>query len=103
MRFWSALGLLAVTGVFAGCGGEKPKGADATPFVAALEDYLKAGSMDMKVDKIEGIKVEGDTATIEARMATKEAITGLKPLWIVTFRKQDGAWKVATWRQKGGE
>jgi hypothetical protein len=102
MRLWSALGLAAAVGVLAGCGGEKPKAADAAPFAAALEDYLKAGSMDMKVDRIESIEVAGDTATVKARMATKEAIYGMKPLWVVTFKKQGDAWKVATWKQEGG-
>jgi len=77
-----------------GCGGEKPQPIDTAPFQAALEDYLRAGSMEMKVDKIESVEVAGNQATAKARMATKEALYGMKPVWTVVLVKQGQAWKV---------
>jgi len=95
MRVEAILGLAAAIAVLAGCGGEKPKAGDAAPFVAALEDYLKAGSMEMKVDQIESIEVAGDTATVKARMATKDELYKMKPLWTVTLKKAGEAWRVS--------
>jgi len=102
MRVEAILGLAAAIAVLAGCGGEKPKAADAAPFVAALDDYLKAGSMDMRVDKIESIEIAGDSATVKARMAPKDDLYKMRPLWTVTFTKQGEAWKVAKWSPDGG-
>ena len=89
----SAMGILLVAALV-GCGEEKPA-VDTAPFEAAIVEYLRAGSMDMKPDKFESIEVKEGVATAKVRMATKDDLYGMKPLWTITFRKTDGGWKVA--------
>ncbi|MBM4031606.1 MAG: hypothetical protein FJ291_07455 [Planctomycetes bacterium] len=82
--------------VLAGCGGGdgKPKAADTAPFEAALVEYLRVSSMDMKPEKFESLEVEGDSATAKVRMATKDDLYGVKPLWTVTFERGEKGWRV---------
>lgn len=95
MKALSAI-VLGLVVVMAGCGGKKePTAADAAPFKKAIVEYLRVGTMDMKPDKFESLEVEGDTATAKVRMATKDDLYGLKPLWSFSFRKREkGGWKV---------
>ena len=87
----------------AGCGGEELTAEKTAQFGKALEQYLKEGSMGMKIDSFEGLEVSGDSATAKVRMALKEELyKGLKPLWTVTFKKAAGAWKVVSVRKQGG-
>jgi len=84
--------------VLAGCGGGEEAGtaqkADPAPFEAALVEYLRVGSMDMKPEKFESLQVTGDTAVAKVRMATKDGLYGLKPTWSVTFAKTEKGWQV---------
>lgn len=82
--------------LLAGCGGgedKTPKG-DTAPFQAALTEYLRVGSMDMKPEKFESLEITGDKATAKVRMATKEDLYGMKPTWTVTFEKSEAGWRV---------
>jgi len=95
MRAGCVVALVGLVAMAVGCGGEKKQAVDTAPFEAALVEHLRAGSMDMKPDKFESIKVEGDKATARVRMATKGDLYGMKPLWTVTFKKSEDAWEVA--------
>ena len=88
-----ALGALALPGC--GGGGSKAKAGDEAALRAALVEYLRVGSMDMKPDKFESVEVTGDKATAKVRMAMKEETYGLKPTWTVTFKKGAKGWEVA--------
>ncbi|MBM4039942.1 MAG: hypothetical protein FJ290_15675 [Planctomycetes bacterium] len=85
--------------VLAGCGGggEEAKGqaGEEAALRAALVEYLRVGSMDMKPEKFESIEVMGDKATAKVRMAPKDDTYRLKPTWVVTFGKTGKGWQVA--------
>ncbi len=83
-----AVGVLCVA-----CG-QHGKRTDTTPFEAALVEYLRINSMDMKPDAFESLSVEGDRAVAKVRMATKDDLYGMKPLWTVTFKKTATGWTV---------
>ncbi len=81
----------------AGCGGDggaKAQKGDEAALRAALVEYLRVNSMDMKPDKFESIEVNDAQATAKVRMAPKDDTYGLKPLWAVTFNKSEGRWQV---------
>jgi hypothetical protein len=86
---WGALAL-------GGWGGGEGKGraGDEAALRAALVEYLRVGSMDMKPDKFESVEVTGDKATAKVRMAMKDDTYGLKPTWTVTFKKGTKGWEV---------
>jgi len=94
MRVVLAVALAVSAALVAGCGGEKAKPEDTAPFEAALVEYLRVGSMDMKPDKFESLQVEGRSATAKVRMATKDDLYGMKPLWTVTFHRAGEGWRV---------
>ena len=87
-----AASLLAVLAV--GCGGEKKQAVDEAPLREALVEYLRLGSMDMKPDEFKSVEVKGDTVTAKVRMATKDDLYGMKPVWTVRFREAEGRWEV---------
>ena len=87
---------LLLAAILVGCGGDKKPAVDIAPFQAALEEFLRVGSMDMKPDSFESITIEGDTVTAKVRMASKDNLYGMKPLWTVTFAKSADGWKVTT-------
>jgi len=89
---WCGATALLVVGL-AGCG-EKQPAVDKAPFEAAIVEHLRAGSMDMKPDAFESLDVQGDSATAKVRMATKDDLYGMKPLWTIEFRRNEGVWKV---------
>jgi hypothetical protein len=80
----------------AGCGGTSAPTAEETkPFREAIVDYLEAGHMGMKPEEFEGLEIEGQRATAKVRMATKDDLYGMKPLWTFTFAKGEGeSWSV---------
>jgi len=81
----------------AGCGDNRPTPAETAPFRKAVEEHLAAKSMGMKVTSFESIEIDGDSAVADVRMESKDEVyAGLKPLWQVTFKKTEGAWRVAT-------
>jgi hypothetical protein len=92
-----AIGLL-LSALLLGCGGDKKPAVDAAPFQAALEEFLRVGSMDMKPDTFESITIEGDSATAKVRMASKDNLYGMKPLWTVTFAKSAKGWQVLSYK-----
>ena len=87
-----AAALLALLAL--GCGGEKKPAVDEAPLREALVEYLRLGSMDMKPDEFKSMEVEGDTVTAKVRMATKDDLYGMKPVWTIRFRKAEGKWEV---------
>jgi hypothetical protein len=88
---WLALG----GPILAGCGDGPPGSEAAAPFQKAVEEYLSAKSMGMKVEGFESLDVEDDAASADVRMALKDDVySGLKPVWRITFKKRDGAWQV---------
>ena len=95
MKTRSAIAV-ALMVMLCGCGGKKePSAADTAPFKAAIVEYLRIGTMDMKPDKFESLEVKGKAATAKVRMATKDDLYGLKPLWTFSFMKvEGGSWKV---------
>jgi len=88
------VGTAACVLCLAGCGGKEQPLEDTTPFTAAIETYLKENSMGMRVDSYDSLRVEGDNATAEARMAAKDINYGVRQLWAFAFEKQDGVWRV---------
>lgn len=82
--------------VLLGCGGKgEPTEAQTQPFRAAIVEYLRVGTMDMKPDSFKSLDVQGDRATAVVRMATKDDLYGMKPEWTFTFGKDaEGRWKV---------
>ena len=79
----------------AGCGGGKLSPGETAPFAAAIEQYLAAKSMGMKVDTFKSLDVTGDNATAEVYVADKDVGYGIRPLWKFTFQRLNGAWKVS--------
>ena len=95
MRAMCAVALFALAPILLGCGGKTEK-VDTKPFEAAVVEYLRVNSMQMKPDKFEAIKVEGAKATAKVRMATADEMGyGLKPLWTIEFKKEGDKWVVA--------
>jgi hypothetical protein len=94
LRGWLCVGGLVLAGVV-GCGStrEAPP-PDQKPFEAAIVEYLRVGTMDMKPDKFESLEVKDDSATAKVRMATKDDLYGMKPVWTFTFRKEKKGWEV---------
>ena len=90
----SVAALVLAALLLASCGGERKPAVDQAPFEAAIVEYLRTGSMDMKPDKFESIEVKEGVATAKVRMATKDDLYGMKPLWTIEFRKNEGGWKV---------
>jgi len=88
---WLALGGF----ILAGCGDSPPGSEEAAPFQKAVEEYLSARSMGMKVERFDSLEIKGDAASADVRMALKDDVySGLKPVWRITFKKTDGAWQV---------
>ncbi len=83
---------LVVAALCGACGQEATTAA--APFKAALVEYLRVNSMDMKPEDFESLSVEGDRAVAKVRMATKDDLYGMKPLWTVTFKKTATGWTV---------
>ncbi len=83
----------------AGCGDSRPTSAETAPFQKAVEKHLAAKSMGMKVASFESLDIDGDSAAADVRMALKEDLYGLKPVWQITFKKTGGTWKVARVKQ----
>jgi hypothetical protein len=94
MRALPRLLALVAAAALVGCGGEKPEAADKAPFEAALVEYLRVNSMEMKPDRFESLDVSGSKAIAKVRMATKDDLYGMKPLWTVTFEKSGEGWVV---------
>mgnify|MGYP000604458364 CR=1 FL=1 len=91
-----AAAALALSGCGDGGQGAKGQTGDEAPLRAALIEYLRVNSMDMKPDRFESIEVTGDTATAKVRMAAKDDTYGLKPLWTVAFAKAQKGWRVVS-------
>ncbi len=91
----AALAVLMLAGCESGSG-EKAKAepGDAAALRAALVEYLRVNSMDMKPDKFESFDIQGGEAKAKVRMAPKDDTYGLKPLWTVTFGKGAKGWEV---------
>ena len=79
-----------------GCGGSKgPSEAEAKPFRDAIVEHLRRDSKDMKPETFESLEIQGNKATAKVRMAAKDDLYGLKPLWTFTFAKdKQGKWQV---------
>lgn len=79
------------------CGacGQKATAPDSAPFKAALVEYLRINSMDMKPDAFESLTVKDNEAVAKVRMATKDDLYAMKPLWTVTFKRTAKGWTVA--------
>jgi hypothetical protein len=79
-----------------GCKGERAVTADTAPFEAAIQTYLAAKNMGMKVTEFESLEVEQDTATALCRMEEASGLYGgVAVRWRFTFaRDRRGAWQV---------
>ena len=95
MRTGQCCSLILVALALAGCGDNRPTPAETAPFQKAVEEYLGAKSMDMKVAGFESLDIDGDAAAADVQMAHKDDIVGLKPVWEITFKRTGGTWKVA--------
>ena len=94
MRALCAVALAALAPILVGCGGEAEK-VDTKPFEAAVVEYLRVNSMQMKPEKFESITLTAETATAKVRMATADEMGyGLKPLWTIEFKKEGDKWVV---------
>jgi hypothetical protein len=81
--------------VAAGCGEKAPSAADTQPFAAAIEQYLAANSMGMKIDSFQSLKIDGDSkAAATVYMSAKDVDYGMKTRWTFTFEKAAGLWRV---------
>jgi len=100
MRTTLYCSLVLVGLALAGCGDDRPTPAEAAPFLKAVEEHLVAHSMGMKVESFKSLDIKGDDAEADVRMSLKDDIyDGLKPLWHFTFKKKEGAWQVAAYKQ----
>ena len=100
MRTTLCCSLMLVALALAGCGDDPPTRDEAAPFLKAVEEYLAAQSMGMKVTRFQSLDIKDDTAAADVRMALKDDIyAGLKPVWHFTFKKTGGAWQVAACKQ----
>ena len=72
--------LVLLAALAAGCGGKKAPSPEQTrAFVPAIEEYLQAKSMGMKIVAFESIEIQAGTATAVVRMAAKD-VGGLLPI-----------------------
>ena len=98
MRHWMrrASCALALVTTLLGCGGnDAPTPEQSEPFRAAIVEYLRVGTMDMKPDTFETLTIDGAKATAKVHMATKDDLYGMKPVWAFWFAKnKDGQWTV---------
>ena len=94
MRATCGAALMVLALVLTGCG-DKAEKVDTTPFEAAIVEYLRVNSMQMKPETFESITLEGPTATAKVRMATSDEMGyGLKPLWTIDFKREGDKWVV---------
>ncbi len=96
MRLWGLAAAALGVVLLAGCGGGEGKvsKSDSAPFEAALVEYLRTHSMDMKPDSFVSLEVKGNEATAQVLMAVKEDLYGMKPTWTIYYEKAEGGWRV---------
>ncbi len=87
--------LLLAVALACGACGQKARMPDTAPFKAAIVEYLRTNSMDMKPETFESLTIEDGRAVAKVRMATKDDLYGMKPLWTITFRKTAKGWTVS--------
>ncbi|MHC4592175.1 MAG: hypothetical protein ACYS8L_05710 [Planctomycetota bacterium] len=81
-----------------GCKGEPAVTADTAPFEAAIQTYLAAKSMGMKVTEFESLEVRQGAAMALCRMEEASGLYGgVAVRWRFTFtRDRQGDWQVET-------
>jgi len=96
MRLILALAVLVLALLPAGCGSKKPSAEQTVPFATAIEQYLRASSMEMKIDAFETLSITGDAAA--ARVSVEladETYKGLAQRWTFHFERSGAGWKVS--------
>ena len=99
MRTKQIATLLALAVMGAGCSGQDPSSAQIGPFKTAIESYLRAQNMAMRPDTFDSLRIDGDRATANVRMAARDVAYGVRPRWTFAFQKRAGHWKVLSARR----
>jgi len=91
---WLILGPTAIL-PFAlwGCRGA-PTPEQTKPFREAIENYLRAHDMGMKVDRFRDLRVQGNSARAVVSMAEAEGMVGVRVEWTFDFARRNGRWVV---------
>ena len=77
------------------CGSKEEVTINTGPYEAAIKEYCKSRSMDMKVASFEKVEEKGETATAICKMEAAE-MAGPKVTWLFTFKKEGGKWKAVS-------
>ncbi len=93
---WLVCGMVAWLG--GGCGSRRPA-VDSAPFAAAVNAYLQAQSMDVKVEAFRRLDVAGDQATATVSLGHAEGGAGVKVQWEFTFARTADRWQVSSCRR----
>lgn len=79
-----------------GCGGSKQLSDEQTaPFQVAIQAYLGAKSMDLKVYGFKRLEVDGSSAEADVSLEHAGGMVGPKVRWTFWFERRNGSW-VAT-------
>ncbi|HBC87866.1 MAG TPA: hypothetical protein DCZ94_13000 [Lentisphaeria bacterium] len=77
------------------CGSKDDVTVNTGPYEAAVREYCKSRSMDMKVASFEKVEEKDETATAICKMEAAE-MAGPKVTWKFTFKKENGKWKAVS-------
>ncbi|HCE46637.1 MAG TPA: hypothetical protein DET40_24075 [Lentisphaeria bacterium] len=81
------------------CGSKEEPAVNSAPYEAAIKEYCKNRSMDMKVASFEKIDVKDNDATAVCKMESAE-VPGPKVTWQFTFKKENDKWKAVSQETK---
>ncbi len=81
-----------ILSLLSACGGKEEISVNTAPYEAAIKEYCKSRSMDMKVASFEKVDEKGETAIAICKMEAAE-LSGPKVIWQFTFKKENGKWK----------
>ena len=85
--------------ILSACGQKDEPTVNTGPFEAAIKEYCKSRSMDMKMASVEKIEVKDNDATAICKMEAAE-MPGPKVTWKFTFKQENGKWKAVSQEKK---
>jgi hypothetical protein len=82
-----------------GCGSGAPP-VNTVSFEAAVNQYLRSQSMDMKAGRFRALTVTGDSAVATVSLSHADGAAGVSVQWEFSFARQNGAWVVSSCRRR---
>jgi nitrous oxide reductase accessory protein NosL len=87
----ACLSISILVSLISACGSKEEPTVNSAPFEAAIKEYCKNKSMDMKVSSFENITEKDNDATAICKMEAAE-MPGPKVTWQFTFKKEKDKW-----------